>query len=457
MSAPEKTAEQKTAAATQAAATAAPATAAPAAGTPAGAPPAGAPPAGKPPEGAPKPPAVSVAGDKLKGADIQVGGKYIGWSAVDDVRKRGGSGGLVTAVLAAALEKGLVANTVVLKKSNQFEAVPVLTSDVKDIYESAGSMHMLISNPTKYLRHFENDANIAIAVKPCDMRGIREQAKRNMINLDKVFTIGLNCGGTIPPYKIRRVVEEVYKLNPDDVCGEEIEKGQLIMETKDGVHHSQSIDEMELEDNGRRECCRYCIVKIATNADLACGNWGVLSDLSGKGTFVEVMTEKGAAFLRNAVDNGYAEVKAASEQAAEARGKTTNIMLKMSAKTKEKVFAPIDGDKLAAFKKELENCIHCGACKTVCPPCACGPEAKCTSFDNLADSYDISLFHMIRFLHLMDSCVSCGQCTDVCPADIPLTRLYRKFANPIQDELKYTTGMDDRTPPFFEVKLEEVQ
>ncbi|WNY28251.1 hypothetical protein MmiEs2_04350 [Methanimicrococcus stummii] len=417
--------------------------------------PAGAPPAGKPPEK--KPPAPSTVGDLLKGSDIVVGGKYIGWSVRDEIRKEGGSGGLVTSVLAGALEKGLVEHVVVLKKSSQYEAVPVLTSDVEDVYASAGSMHMLISNPTKYLRQFQNDATIALAVKPCDMRGIREQNKRNMIDLDKIFTIGLNCGGTMMPYKIRKVTEEVYGVNPDDVRAEEIEKGKLILETTDGEHHAQSIDELEEEDNGRRENCRYCVVKIATNSDLACGNWGVMPDYAGKGTFVEVMTEKGAEFLRNAVDGGYAEVKEASEPAAEARGKVNGIMLKMSAKTKEEVFVPLHSQTLEDFKKELVNCIGCGACQTVCPPCACGTEAKCTAFNDPVDNYDISLFHMVRFLHLMDSCVGCGQCSDVCPADIPLARLYRKFANPMQDELNYVTGMDDRTPPFFEIKLEEVQ
>jgi|GEM_PF-31455 Coenzyme F420-reducing hydrogenase, beta subunit len=418
--------------------------------------PTGAPPAeGKPPEK--KPPAPSVVGDLLKPSDIVVGGKYVGWAVRENVRKSGGSGGLVTSILAGALEKGLVENVVVLKKSSQYEAVPALTSDVEDVYNSAGSMHMLISNPTKYLRQFQNDAKIALAVKPCDMRGIQEQAKRNMIDLNQIFTIGLNCGGTMMPYKIRKVTEEVYGVNPADVRAEEIEKGKLILETVDGEHHAESIDELEIEDNGRRENCRYCVVKIATNSDLACGNWGIMGDLSGKATFVEVMTEKGAEFLRNAIEGGYAEAKVASEPASEARGKVNSIMLKMSAKTKEEVFVPMKSKTLTDLKKELENCINCGACRTVCPPCACGSEAKCTSFNDPVDNYDISLFHMIRFLHLMDSCVSCGQCSDVCPADIPLARLYRKFANPMQDELNYIAGMDDRTPPFFEIKLEEVQ
>lgn len=388
---------------------------------------------------------------------VQVGDKLIGWSTNEDVRSKGGSGGLVTAVFASALDKGLVDNVIILKKANQFEAVPVITSDVEEVLKSAGSMHMVISNQTKYLRLFENAATIAVAVKPCDMRGIREQQKRNMIDPDKVFTIGLNCGGTMAPHKIRGVVENIYKIDPSQVKGEEIEKGNLIIETLDGEHHTHSIDELEENDQGRRDNCRYCSIKIATNADLACGNWGVVGELAGSGTFVEVMTEKGAKFLQNAIDSGYAQVEPASEKSEGIRSKVNSVMLKMADKTKEQVFAAIEGNKLEDLRKELENCIHCGACKEVCPSCACGPEAKCTLYSDPTDDYDISLYHLIRFLHLSDSCIGCGQCSDVCPADIPLTKLYRRFANPIQDELNYVPGMDDRTPPFFVSKLEELE
>ncbi|MBU4373466.1 MAG: formate dehydrogenase, partial [Euryarchaeota archaeon] len=61
---------------------------------------------------------------------MQKGEMYVGWSTKEDVRKHGGSGGLVTSMLAAALEKKLVDAVVVLKKINEFEAVPIITSDV---------------------------------------------------------------------------------------------------------------------------------------------------------------------------------------------------------------------------------------------------------------------------------------------------------------------------------------
>ena len=382
---------------------------------------------------------------------MQKGDMLVGWSTNEEVRNRGGSGGLVTSILAAALEKGLVEGVVVLKKINEFEAVPVITSDVDEVLNSAGSLHSVPSNFAKLIA--DKGMKIAVPGKGCDVRAIIEQGKRNAIDLDNTFIIGLNCGGSMHPAVTREMLELVYNIKPEDVDGEEIEKGKLIFKTKDGQEKGITIDELEEKGYGRRESCRYCTIKIPTNADLACGNWGVIGDLSGRATFVEVASEKGAKLLQNAIDAGMVEVTEPNEKGIAIRSKINGVMEGLAAEWKEKVFVPVD-DRLALFRKELENCIDCGACKTVCPTCSCGEVSKCTQYHLRADGYKMSMFHLTRFLHLADSCIGCGQCTDVCPADIPLTRLYRLFANPMQEELGYEPGMDMRKPPYFEAKLE---
>lgn len=50
-------------------------------------------------------------------SDVKAGDKLLGWAASEDVRSRGASGGLVTAMLAAALETGFVDRVLVLKRS----------------------------------------------------------------------------------------------------------------------------------------------------------------------------------------------------------------------------------------------------------------------------------------------------------------------------------------------------
>jgi formate dehydrogenase subunit beta len=383
---------------------------------------------------------------------MQKGDMLVGWSTSEDVRKRGGSGGLVTSMLAAALEKKLVDAVVVLKKINEFEAVPIITSDVNEVLNSAGSLHSVPSNFAKLIA--DKNLKIALPAKGCDVRAIIEQAKRNAISLDNTYIVGLNCGGSMHPVLTREMLEVMYKIKPEDVHGEEIEKGKLIFETKDGKEHAITIDELEEKGYGRRESCRYCTIKIPNNSDIACGNWGVTGDLVGKATFVEINSEKGAMLLQNAIDSGYVQVQKPDEKGVAMRAKIKGVMEDLGKKWKVKIFVPMD-NRLEFFRKELEHCIDCGACKTVCPTCSCGAVSKCNEFHLRRDAYKMSMYHLIRFTHLADACIGCGQCTDVCPVDIPLTRMYRMFANPIQEQLKYEPGMDMRKPPYFEVKLND--
>jgi formate dehydrogenase subunit beta len=341
---------------------------------------------------------------------------------------------------------------VVLKKINEFEAVPIITSDVNEVLNSAGSLHSVPSNFAKLIA--DRNLKVALPAKGCDVRAIIEQAKRNAINLDNTFIVGLNCGGSMHPVVTREMLEVMYKIKPEDVHGEEIEKGKLIFETKDGKEHAITIDELEEKGYGRRESCRYCTIKVPNNSDIACGNWGVTGDLVGKATFVEINSDKGAKLLQNAIDAGYVQVQKPDEKGVAIRAKIKGVMEDLGKKWKAKIFVPMD-NRLAFFRKELEHCIDCGACKTVCPTCSCGPVSKCTEFHLRKDAYKMSMYHLIRFTHLADACIGCGQCTDVCPVDIPLTRIYRMFANPIQEQLKFEPGMDMQKPPYFEVKLNE--
>jgi len=383
---------------------------------------------------------------------MDIGDCYVGWATDDDIRTRGASGGLVTAMLAAALEKGLVEAVVVLKKLGEFEAVPVVTSDPEEVKAASGSMH---SVPIVLSRYLEYGTKVALPAKPCDARSTIEQAKRGQVDIDTTYIVGLNCGGTMHPAVTREMLDVMYKLDPNDIEGEEIDKGKLIFETKDGEEHAIKIDELEEEGYGRRESCQYCAVNIPTMADIACGNWGVIGDLAGKGTFVEINTEKGIAILQNAIDAGAVEVTEADEKGKAIRAKVDGAMMKVAAAANEKYLSPIEGSHLDYYMNALSDCINCGACKTVCPVCACGEGAKCTDFSSASDTYKMSLFHLVRFVHLMDSCIGCGQCTDVCPVDIPLTHIYQRFAVPMQEEFEYKPGMDMTTPPFFGVDLLE--
>jgi formate dehydrogenase subunit beta len=161
--------------------------------------------------------------------------------------------------------------------------------------------------------------------------------------------------------------------------------------------------------------------------------------------------------LNNAVSSGAIEVEDASEKGIELRKKIEASMQKLAERWKEVLDPLMDlspSERFAFYTEELQRCIHCGACREVCPVCACDEDAKCLELNEENDAYVISMYNLIRILHLMDSCIHCGQCEEVCPVDIPLTLIQRRFSERMQRHLEYTPGTEvTQTPPLNETKL----
>jgi len=383
---------------------------------------------------------------------------YLAWATDDEIRNRGANGGFVTATLVSALETGFIDLAVVVKKKSVYEGIPVLTSDPEVVKDCSGSLHGVPLNLAKYVLESAPDKRIGLPVKPCDARGIIELAKRQQINLDNVYLIGLNCGGTLHPLQMRAMAADCFGLDPDSVLREEITGGKLFL-----VHEAEGtekeagmrIDKLEMQGRGRRDACKTCDTKIPVMADLACGNWGVPQ--GEQKTFVEILTEKGAAILDSALSNGAIKIEDASEQGIELRKKIEASMQKLAARWNAELDVLKDlppSERFAFYKAELQRCIHCGACKAVCPVCACEADSKCLEQHDETDSYAISMYNLLRLLHLMDSCIHCGRCEDVCPVDIPLTLIQRRFSERMQCHLDYEPGMEvTQTPPLNETKL----
>mgnify|MGYP001442048948 CR=1 FL=1 len=276
------------------------------------------------------------------------------WTTDDELRAKAETGGAVTALLRHALESGMVDGVFAVRKgADVYDAVPALITDPAEIGGIAGSLHcgtlLLPKQMRRCLLATEPNMRIATVLKGCDVKAIYEMAKRGQVNLDNIIIIGLNCGGTIRPETARTIVRERLGLDPDDVVKEEIDKGKFIVETKDGQHKGISIDELEEgaedllgnEGLGRRSNCRRCKIKIPRQADLACGNWGVIGERAGKATFVEVCSEKGANLLNSAVAAGAVATEPANPKGIEIRGKVENAMLKLGDKWRERYFGAL--------------------------------------------------------------------------------------------------------------------
>jgi formate dehydrogenase subunit beta len=301
------------------------------------------------------------------------------YSANDAIKEKGEYGGAVTTIMKYLLEEGIVDAVVAVEEGwDLYDAVPTLITDPEEVIKSAGSLHCGTLNLAKFLTKYLDGARnmkVAITCKPCDAMTIRELMRKGRIIEDNVIMIGVNCGGTMPPVDTIKMIENVYEMDPTKITKEEIEKGNLVMGYADGTEKGIKIDELEEEGlGGRRENCRRCTLKIPTNADLALGNWGVIGDLKGKATFVEVCSEKGADILSKVVDAGLVETAEPIPKGIEIREKISNIMVKQSNKQREKDFADTTGDildVLKMYKDELSKCMKCYGCREACPLCYC--------------------------------------------------------------------------------------
>ena len=191
---------------------------------------------------------------------------YLAWSSDEKIREKGESGGAVTALLKFALEMEIVDAVLAVKKrnGNRYDGVLSLITDPDEVIESAGALHFAPVNVAKEVTKYldgAKDFKIAVTCKPCDCRAIIELAKRGQINMANVILIGLNCTGTVLPVVARKMIKDEYHVTPEDVVGEDLDNGKLIITLADGTRKQRDLEELEEKGYGRRENCRRCVFK----------------------------------------------------------------------------------------------------------------------------------------------------------------------------------------------------
>lgn len=357
---------------------------------------------------------------------INVGDMVYAWTTEDKIAKKAECGGAVTGLLKYALSNKMVDAVLAIKKGQDiYDAVPTIITNPEELADTAGSLHCGTVLLAKVAQKFQENSpgrKLAVTVKGCDLMALHEIAKRDGVDLSKLLLIGVNCGGTVSPVKARSMIQDVYQINPDIVHKEEIDKGQFIIEYEGG-HKGISIDELEEEGYGRRSNCRRCLYKVPRQADLACGNWGVIGEKAGKATFVEVCSGKGAELLQKAVKSGVIATAPADPKGIEIRKKVEGAMVKLGQKWRKKDFTSLKTDLWNKIAEETSRCIKCYSCIENCPVCmpVSGNGAETKSLMVEPGALPPSpMFHMRRFAHISDSCVNCGQCEELCAMDIPL-------------------------------------
>ena len=255
------------------------------------------------------------------------------------------------------------------------------------------------ANLSKYLiAESRKGGKVAAFIKPCDSYSFTQLLKEHRIWRENVYVVGVQCDGMC----------DAAKLGCDGILSVKENGSDLLVETLYG-------DKTVAKRDALAERCLVCKSKKIV-------------------TFDELIGEQGEEVESDRFDE-VARLEAMSPE-----------------------------ERFAFWQGELSRCIRCNACRNVCPACSC---EKCV-FDNAdsgvrnkaaADSFEESMFHIIRAFHVTGRCTDCGECSRVCPQNIPLHLLNRKMIKDINELYgTYQAGNDlDTKPPLTNYTLDDCE
>jgi formate dehydrogenase subunit beta len=326
-------------------------------------------------------------------------------------------------IVSAILKAGLVDEVLAFVHGlDECDIVPAFIADERDAEKIALTSYNPLSLAKLLAEYGDRDKKIAVIVRSCDARGIIELAKRNQVNIDNIYMIGIDCYGVAKPSD--KIANELYIL-PSEI---------------EASGERRALDETLLAPN-----CRRCEYPVATMADISCA-------IDREPMSITVNTEKGK------------EIVSAANISAEGAKVESAAIKERATRQQEEDFAETRGmspeDRLNYWLRQFDKCIKCYGCRNACPICYC----KDCYLD--ADRILIKhgklppekLFHLVRLIHVADSCLNCGQCEAACPMGIPISKLYHMLQKELSSIFHYEPGIDiDAFPPLGTISEEELK
>lgn len=255
--------------------------------------------------------------DPFKGHVLEA---YCGYSCDPEIRDKGQSGGVTTAILSFMLESGKIDRALVTRmpEDGTLRPEPFFAAKKEDLIHCQGSKYCPTAVVAAMARYGNTcDGKMAIVGLPCQMHSIRNS--QNLITKWKdniVLTIGLFCDRTLAYGAIDFLLKG--KANKDDVKIFRYRDkslggwpGSVYIQTKDGQRiYLPSRDRIAIKDFFTPPRCRLCFDKLNILSDISVGDaWGVREDKKGFSVIL-ARTRASLELLKEAERSGYVQLEA---------------------------------------------------------------------------------------------------------------------------------------------------
>lgn len=287
---------------------------------------------------------------------------------------------------------------------------------------------------------------IAVLMRPCEIRAFVELVKLNQARTDELVIIGIDCPGALANRDyFRRAAADPAALTAA------FERAAF---AGGGAEADAGLE--------LAAACRVCEAPTPEGADVAIA---LFAADPARGAAAVAQSGRGEILLGKlglpdgAPPPGRAEALARLQAERAAR---------RDAMIRETRAATDSLEKLAAY---LARCVNCYNCRVACPVCYCRECVFTTDvFDHEPAQYlrwagrrgavkmpaDTLFYHLTRMAHMSAACVGCGQCSNACPNEIPLAELFRTVAHRTQAAFGYAAGRSlSEKPPLTEFREDE--
>jgi coenzyme F420 hydrogenase subunit beta len=248
---------------------------------------------------------------RTRGQDEPIGilnGVYVGKATKTEIQSKAQDGGVVTALLAYALDTGLIDAAVVAGRDSKWLAKPEVATCYEDLVKNAGTKYT--PSPTllgvksaldEYVK-----SRVAVVGTPCQIRTVRRLQTMPLGNLRLAqaikLSIGLFCMESYAYDKLITGYLASKGLDPSTITRMGIKKGSFIAWS--GSNELLHVPLKEV-DAFVRNSCKQCDDFTAEYADISVGGIGCPDGWST----VVARTQKGLELLKNAEKAGYLDLR----------------------------------------------------------------------------------------------------------------------------------------------------